>query len=394
MNKKFSLFSRLLLIFSLSSAISMSTTSCESIYDEGSDCPYYVQFVYNMHLEEGDAFGAQVKSVDLWVFDKASGKLVDKYQESGEALAKDGYRMQLHLNHDVVKNAKEGFTFVAWCGDIDNRHFTVNGNVSKVEDVTVSLNRKALSGRVEAPSFSSDELDLLFHGEESCVLPDWYTFDINTWTNTDVVRVQKDNKEEKYECIVTIPLTRDTNNIHLSLEHLSGQFNLDELGIEMVDNNGFMNHDNSLKEDDGNIMYLPWRVASGTLDQGDLPYNKPAARAGDYDINDPGNSDNRYADFVTAELSTARLMANHNPVIRLYYKDTNQTVFQIPVVKWATQMRSMNSRYAKFSDQEYLDRENNYELMVFLQDDGRGGWMAVSVVINGWHIIDNGQEVL
>lgn len=389
MNHRKSIYSRLLLALAATTVMAM-TTSCESVYDEGENCSYYVQFVYTMHLEEGDAFNEQVKSVDLWVFDKATGRLVDKYEESGEALAKDSYRMELHLDHDVIRNATQGFTFLAWCGDIDNKSFTVNKAGTTLEEVTASLNRQSLSGRPEASFKSTDELDLFFHGEESCVLPDWYTFDITTWQNTNVITVQKDRKEEKYECVVTIPLTRDTNNIHLTLEHLSGQFNLEQLGIEMVDNNGYMFHDNSLKEDDGNIMYLPWRVATGTLDQGEMPYG----RGTDYDINDEDNKDNRYADLVTAELSTARIMANHNPVIRLYYKDTNQTVFQIPVVKWVTQMRSQNSRYAQYSDQEYLDRENNYELMVFLQDDGRGGWMAVSVVINGWHIIDNGSDNL
>lgn len=396
MKNYFNILAGKLLTLSACTSLMFAATSCESVYDGEGDCDprYYVKFVFDMNMEFADAFNEQVQSVDLWIFDKATGQLVSHVADSGDALAKEGYKLPIDV--------KPGeYRIVSWCGLEGNRHFNVNSNITSVSDPTVKMVREY----AETGAVSDQNLDELFHGIIDISVPDWNDIQDVMYKGGDMPKQTEvfgtrtvyepeyrwDEVKQQYDITFVVSLIRDTNNITLTLEHLSGQFNLDQLCIEMVDNNGTMYHDNELNESDEMITYYPWRTATGTLDQGELSSKE-------YDINDPGNKDNRYADFVTTEISTARMTTDHEKVIRIWYKDTKQTVFQLPVTRWATQLRSAKNYKdpsgRPISDQEYLDRENQYDLIVFLQDDGRGGWVAVQVVINGWHIIENGQEVL
>lgn len=408
MNKFFTRIAKTILSIALIASFGSVITSCESVYDSEGDCAphYYLRFVFDMNMEFADAFNEQVKSVDVYVFEyvedgnsKSTGKLVKHISDSGESLADDGYMLPLDL--EPGKN----YSVVAWCGLENNRHFTLRGNIDKMNDASVTLSRA-----VSAEGATSNELlDELFHGITDIYVPtekqvqfyfhpESYPEEVGEadWTvpvhpkrygGTETVYAPEyrwDELKQQFEVIYTVSLIRDTNNVTLTLAHQTGQFNLDQLRIEMADNNGAMNFDNSLDESDQSITFTPWRIESGTLDASRITTK-------DFSFDDP-IVDSHYANFLTSETSTARMTTGHEKTLRIYYKDTNQTIFQIPLTRWVTQMRS--AKYRNMSDQEYLDRENQYDLLVFLQDDGRGGWKAVQVVINGWHIIENGEEVL
>lgn len=368
--------------------LAFASTSCDAIYDDQGDCDpkYFVRFSFDMNMEYADAFKEQVHSVEVWVFNQQTKEIADHVTASGDALKQEGFLLPLNITPG-------DYHLVAWCNLEGNRHFKVEGQVNHFEDPAARMTRnydEKLSRQV-----SKESLDELFHGIIDFTAPsdeEMYNIAYNghelkkqtqrygTQTIYDP-QCYWDEKAQHYKAVYTVSLIRNTNNIVLSLEHLSGEFNLEQLAIEMTDNNGTMLHDNRIDERDEMITYLPWRVATGTLEQG------TTSRA--FDINDEGNKDGKYADFITSELSTARMTPDHDKQIRIYYKDTGETVFQLPLNKWISQLRSQ--KYQNMDEQEYLDRENNFDLMVFLQDDGRGGWTAVQVVINGWHIIDNGD---
>ena len=351
MKNIFSHFSKLIAI----AAISFSFASCDDsfIFDNEKDCEphYFVKFVYTMHMEKGDAFKEQVQAVDLWIFNEDNGEYVDHIYSTVADMAANDYLLPL--------NVKPGnYDFVAWCGDIANRHFTVNDNIATREDAFCRLSKRAYEGQ---QAVSSDNLDILFHGKlDGAVLPD---------------------KEGTY--VYTVPLVCDVNNIELTLQHISGEFDVQHKEITMLDNNGFMFHNNFVDETDELILYRPWSLRAGTLE--DASQTEKVKRFFDQSDAEPATGN-----FMNIELSTSRLIASHNPIITIKDTDTDQIMFQIPLIKWLLQLKSQ--RYADMEDQEYLDRKNQHEVMVFLQDDGRGGWAAVSVVINGWHIIDNGEE--
>ena len=93
--------------------------------------------------------------------------------------------------------------------------------------------------------------------------------------------------------------------------------------------------------------------------------------------------------FLVAELSTSRLMADHNPLLTVTDKETGNVVFSLPLVKYFLMMKS--DRYSRMDNQEYLDREDEYAVMVFLENKDDEGWLAAEIVINGWRIVDNGN---
>ena len=289
----------------------LGCAACEdAIFDEEGDCdPHnYVRFVYDMNMLRADAFYSQVGSVDLYVFDAETGEYVTHLADKGEALTSGSYRMPLDL-------APGKYEFVTWAGLADNDgDFTVPTVITQPEDMICTMARS----RNASGAYSNRNLHALFHGTLSTELPD-----------------------EAGEHVVTVKLMKNTNNINLSLNHTGGPLDPNRFEVTMTDENGLMAYDNSLMADE-TIEYRPWSLRGGSVDL----------------------NDGEEGGFLVAELSTARLMADHESRINIVDKQTGKTVFSIPIVQWALLLRSAN--HASMGDQEYLDREDEYNLMVFL----------------------------
>lgn len=318
-------------------------TACDSVFDDEGDCAphYFVRFVYDMNMLYADAFATQVSSVDLYVFDAETGEYVTHIPDKGEVLASGSYRMPLDL-----KPGK--YEFVAWCGLADNgEDFTVPQNITKPEDLTCTMARS----HDAVGAYSSRNLHALFHGSLSAELPD-----------------------TEGEHVYTIKLTKDTNNIILSLQHTAGPLDPKRFEVTMTDTDGLMAYDNSLLADEL-IEYRPWRLDGGALDMNGETENYA----------DDDDNEKKEAGYLIAELSTARLMTNHECRINIVDKEQGKTVFSIPFVQWALMFRSAN--HANMDYQEYLDREDEYNLMVFLGDSNEG-WTATEIIINGWHLMN------
>ena len=329
-------------------AVVLCCSACDSVFDDEGDCDphYFVRFVYDMNMLRADAFASQVGSVDLYVFDAETGAYVTHLSDKGEALASGNYRMPLDL-------APGKYDFVAWCGLADNDDdFTVPQTVAQPGDLKCTMARS----RDEKGAYSNRNLHALFHGSLSVELPD-----------------------EEGEHVYTVKLIKDTNNIILSLNHTASPLDPARFEVTMTDENGLMAHDNSLLTDE-QIEYRPWDLSSGSL-------NVTTSRADALDDDEDGSNQGSY---LKAEISTARLMANRDCRINIVDKEQGKVVFSIPLIKWALMLRSSN--HANMGDQEYLDREDEYNLMVFLTDNNEG-WLAMKIIINGWHIIeDDGIE--
>lgn len=319
-------------------------TSCERLYESEGDCNpyYYLRFVYDKTLPPSDAFSKQVESVDVYVFD-ANGTFVKHYADKGEALGEIGYRIPLDLEPG-------DYQFVAWCGlDGNEGHFAVPESIARPEDLTCKMARKY---GPDGLAYSDYDLHPLFHGKVTATLPD-----------------------TQGEHVVTVFLMKDINYISLSLNHMSGALDPERFEVTMEDCNGFMAYDNSLLDDE-QIEYRPWSQRGGVLD----------VETSDTTMGEAG--------FLVTEFVVARMMKDHDVRISILDKETGNIVFSIPLVKWALQLRS--AHYSNMDEQEYLDREDTYNLMVFLQDDEKNpsNWASASIVINGWKIVEQGDMEL
>ena len=334
--------------------LTIGMTSCGNmIFDDEGDCSpnYYLQFVfdrnmlYNDNFQIGaDAFAAQVGSVDVYIFDAENGDFVARFSEAGAPLRERGYRLPVDLSPG-------DYDIIAWCGlDSNEGHFVLSENVSHISDLKCRMARETDETHA---AYSNKCLNALFHGKISHTFPD-----------------------EEGDHYATVYLTKDTNYIQLALHHKSGELDPDRFIVTMEDTNGYLDYDNSLIEDVA-IQYRPWIQRGGVVDMNDYLSTRAA---------EDGTG------FFVAELATSRLMADHNPTLKVTDTETGNVVFSLPLVKYILMMKS--DRHSRMESQEYLDREDEYAVMVFLENSDNsdnGGWYATEIVINGWHIVDNGN---
>lgn len=336
----------------LSVVMLMAAAACEPIYEAEADCApaYYLEFVYDMNMDYADAFAAKVPSVSVYAFDAATEELAGVFTEQGEALGREGYRMRLDLSPGT-------YEFVAWCGLADHDdHFSVPENVGRLEDAGCTLFREYDTG---GKAFLAKELSALFHGRIAASLPDDYL-------------------EHTY----TVPLVKNTNNINLSLQEISGKaLDPDRFDIRLTARNGMMAFDNSLVEDE-DIDFCPYVKRWGTAEV-------EGSRAEDDVVRH---------DVIVTEMSTSRLIAGEEPTVTIFDKDAGSVIYTIPLVRWALMLKSQ--QYHSMGDQEYLDREDEFNVILYMKGENEvipdepDHYLAVGVMINGWRlVINDGTEL-
>lgn len=300
---------------------------------------YYVEFVYEMNMKYADAFRNDVKAVELYVFQ--NGQFVKHYTATTTDKFERGYRM------DVSDLTPGEYEFITWChGKVSNPDFKLpdDKDIKKPADLNCILQTTNKT--------SNANLTALFHARNE--------------------KVVLEEKPEGYEQTVLVELTKNTNNINLSLTQLgNAKMEPGQFDVQMVDGpvgNGIMGYDNAVSG--AEVIYIPW--------YGPVYGTESFV----------GNSTSNEINYMHTEISTARLMADHNPTIVIRdTKNNDEIVFSIPIVKWALAFRSQN--YGSMKDQEYLDREDEYNVVLYLEKNDKG-WTAVQVVINDWRVVDNG----
>lgn len=315
--------------------------SCNVLSEEVEDCAVYVRFKYDMNMKFADAFSNSVKSVTLYAFDK-SGVLALQKTEEGALLQQEGYRMRLD---EIHQSEKADYDYITWAGLEDNDAFMVPlltiGQSTK-EDLYCLLQR-AEGGIV------NKDLKDLYHGQVD---------------GASVSRASMDD--------VLVPLTKNTNSIRIVLQHITGEpLDVNQFDFKVTDENGKMNYDNSLLEKDVTITYQAWNKSSGNVEM---------------------NGENQRAvteiNVAIADLTTARLMADQKPILTITSKDGKE-VLKLPLVDCALLYKRL--RYEDMPDQEFLDREDEYNFTFFLDDNNQ--WLSATILVNSWKVVWNDVEI-
>ena len=319
-----------------------AATSCENtIFDEEGDCSlhYCVKFKYDMNMKYADAFSNTVSHVTVYVYDADTHALVLKQVESGEALAREGYSMELQ---GITPGT---YDIVAWCGDgLADGHFDVN----RATVGTSMLNELSCTMDCEEGGKVTKDVGQLFHGKQRVTLSETYGTHY-----------------------VTLNLTKNTNNVRVVLQHLSGlDVNPDDFTFEIKDENGYMAYDNTILGNEV-LTYSPWSVTAGSAGINADIYNKPATRT------------QTSVSVALAEFTVGRLVTEKNPVLSIYNVRENEKVLSIPLKDYALLVKGHYNR--AMSDQEYLDRQDEYNLTFFLDEHGQ--WATSRIIINSWHLV-------
>lgn len=308
------------------------------IYDYEGDCSvnYRVKFRYDYNMKFADAFAHEVKSVTLYVLD-SNNRIVWQQTEQGEALASENYAMTVDIEPGE-------YSLLAWCGTTDRGSFSIPQTING-EELTCTLNRQY---DADGNAFVDEDLDRLFYGwlplQQFPETEGTYTFDV--------------------------PLIKNTNNVRVVLQHLSGEpVDKDKFTFTIYDENGMMDWDNSLLPDEP-ITYYAWHTDSG--------------EAGiESSILNQGISTRSVFSAAIAELTVARLVKGQNPRLAVSNNETGEVVFSIPLIDYALLVKGFYNR--DMDDQEYLDREDTYNMVFFLDEGDR--WVDTHIYINSWKVV-------
>ena len=330
-------------------------TGCKNpVFDYEGDCSvsYNIKFRYDKNLKWADAFASEVKSVRLYAFD-TNGVLCKVFTDRGDALANPDYRMKIEL-------PAGDYHLVAWCG-IDNESLeqpqfdvpTATPGSTILDELTCRLRRQP-----DAPfaAASKQRLEFMFHGQLDVQLPE---------------------DEDGGDFTYVMPLTKDTNHVRIILQQLSGEdADADDFDFRIEDKNGFYAHDNSLLDDE-TITYRPYKTMTGTAGVGKQSATRTII----------------YVNGAIADLSVARLMADRNrDMILTITNKHGDTVASFPLIDYALLAKDYyEEAYGrKMDDQEFLDREDEYVMTLFLDETQR--WIDTSILIHSWRVVVHDYE--
>lgn len=336
-------------------ALMVLTTSCNDsfIYEDEGDCDprYRVRFSYDWNMKYADAFAAEVDHVTLNVVD-SDGRIVYTHSESGEALKSDGYEIVL----DKVL-APGHYRLQAWCGSgarPGNGSFAVN-QATTLDGLRCTLlpdDETAARADIEGADGKHVRraLNNLYHG-----LTDELFFPAEEGTH-----------------VFKMPLKKNTNSVKVMLQHLSGtELDGNDFDFTITSNNARMDYDNSIIST-AETVYHAWdiRNGSGTLAPGE-------------------DFDGGTHDATVAEFTIGRLMADEDVRLEARRKSDGQIAFSVDMVNLALLLKSAN--ISSMDDQEFLDRQDDYNFIFFLDSHYR--WTQCQVNILSWTFVQNNAEI-
>lgn len=321
--------------------IALSTSSCKDsfIFEGEGDCGTYynISFKYDYNMKFADAFSREVKSVSLFVFDN-SGKLVDMYTvDDAEAIAADNFSIPLELPVD-------DYELLAWAGLMNEESFDLLADVQvgKTTKEQLQVRLKSTDGKV------SEDLKPLFHG----TMPLKVTSEPGTYNET-------------------MSLVKNTNVVRIVLQQMSDGIVAEQFRYEITADNGLLDWNNDVIAD-GMLTYEPWSVSTGTADVAPEYGTNSETRANEVSV-------------AVAEFTVNRMIDGQSPILTIYNVEDDTKVLSIPVADYALLVKGNYN--AQMSNQEYLDRQDEYNMTFFL--DENGDWLSASIIVNSWRVVLN-----
>lgn len=324
----------------------LTTSSCKDglIFDGEGDCGVYyrIRFKYDYNIKFADAFANEVNSVALYIFDQ-NNTLVDNITTTDkQALASGSFEIPLELEPGR-------YTFLAWGGLMNEESFDLLADVevgkTKLEEMQVKMHR---NHNDNGEAYLSDDILPLFHG----TLPLEVVDKPGTYTET-------------------MSLVKDTNSIRILLHEMSGHdVDADKFRFEIRDSNGLYDWDNTLLDDE-DITYSAWYQTTGSAEMEEYATRTVT------EVN-----------VALAELTIGRMRADNSPILHIVSRETGEDVVRLPLADYALLVKGYYRE--SMSDQEYLDRQDEYSLTLFLDE---GEWVSSMIYINSWRVVINDSSI-
>lgn len=311
-------------------------TSC--IDENTEDCgEVNIRFNYSYNILSVNAFESQANEVSLYVFDKASRRLI--FQETAS---------QPKLPNDFSFRTNEldagDYIFAAWAqGPLSGS----NGESYVIPELVIG------SSTIDDLTYFIKRIENTVHNQLNNLLVGVTNATITNsiqdqWVVVDLKKVNRNVR------VVLLPYTSGTD-----LDVKNYEFSIvDKTG------NGKINYDFSLLPDT-EITYFPFFEAN----------SKPASSE--------QLEEDEIDRAVVAEIKTSRIVEENNPKLIIKALGNNTTLASISL-PWLFSLTSMES-HSEWSLQEYLDRQDQFSVTLFINNDA---WMSNTIIINGW-VINN-----
>lgn len=324
----------------------LATSSCKDglIFDGEGDCGIYyrIRFKYDYNIKFADAFANEVNSVALYIFDQNNTLIEEITTTDKEALSSGSFEIPLELEPG-------NYTLLAWGGLMNEESFDLVANTkigtTKLKELQVKMHRQH-NDKGEATV--SDDLLPLYHGTMTLEVVD----KPGTYTET-------------------MSLVKDTNSIRILLHEMSGHdVDADKFRFEIHDSNGLYDWDNTLLDDE-QIIYEAWYHTTGSADMEEYATRTVT------EVN-----------VALAELTIGRMRADNSPILHIISRETGEDVVRLPLADYALLVKGYYRE--SMSDQEYLDRQDEYSLTLFLDE---GEWVSSMIYINSWRVVINDSSI-
>ena len=316
-----------LLFLSAFAGIMLFGSSC--VRDGEEACPSYLRIVYDYNMEYTDLFHREVSFLSIFMFDAETGVLVREVKQAQDPFPED-YTFRV-----PAEWIGDNYDIVAWAGlDPDSYEFpTLTPGVSTIHDFQLRV--KDYENQVVNRTTA---LEPLWHGK--------------------LENVSFSGQEE----IHTVSLRKDTRKFRLVVQSIDEDYVVesDHLDIRIHSSGGWYDNANRvLDPKDRGIVYHPY-----------------------YTQDDPEVG-------AIAELNSMRLIddGRENRLV-IGNRESGKAILDISLMKYLNALRLLE--HANLPFQEYLDREDEYYILVFLQKvpggPEDGNWLAVQIEINQWII--------
>ena len=343
MNKNGIMYFRSKLVGAIITLICLCSCSERYIFEGEGDCGVYhcIRFKYDYNMKFANAFANEVNSLSLYMFDD-NNILVQKIDVDDKAvLSSDTFNI-------VLEPAPGNYQLLALGGMQDETSFKLIADTkigeTTLEEMQVKMHREYDDN---GNAFVEDDLLPLYHG----TMPLTVTEEEGTYTSN-------------------ISLTKNTNVVRIMLQELSDdEVDADNFIFEITDESGLYAWDNSRLEDE-NITFKPWSVTTGTADVDDCTRSSTPVSV------------------ALAEHTIGRMKVGSSPILTVRERDNGDTLIRIPVADYALLVKGNYN--SDMSDQEYLDRQDEYTMTFFLN---RGEWLSSVIYINSWMVVINDEDI-
>ena len=229
--------------------------------------------------------------------------------------------------------------------------------VSRKEDLILGIRRR----RTDGAATVDNDLHRLYHGFERIVLAE---------------------PEGGGTVTAEMSLTKNTNAVRIMLQHLDGSpVRSEDFDFTIEESNAVMNYDNAILGNDP-VLYRSWikTETSAWFDEEDnRMYDDPDPTGGE-----PGDGTLVEVNGLICRAHRRTTHGRPQPAARRHATDRRQTHHtHTPDPLYAHGQGEYNK---SMSDQDYLDRQDDYTMTFFIDSENR--WYThAGIYINSWYVV-------